>query len=165
VQFPQWPSGVLPQDEDPDLFMLGSDGQPTFEIAITFDGRSKPRQHFLSAMLVIKQSGLEEYWQKPGWIYTVCEVQGHDSADNMRKNIMPFWNEVQQLIDGKRVTAFSNGQNYDFQVIVRLPADMKAHWALFGCGGRRPNICHRCMVTYEELEIVLSNYVIRVRTK
>lgn len=142
--------------------MLGSDGQPSFEIAITFDGRSKPRQHYLSAMLVIKQNGLQEYWQKPAWIYTLCEVQGHDSADNMRKNIMPFWHEVQQLLDGRKVTAFSNGQTYDFQIIVRLPADMKAHWALFGCGGRRPNICHRCLVTYEELEIVLVNYEIKV---
>jgi hypothetical protein len=88
-QYPEWPNGV-PEDGDHELYMLGTDGLPSFEVAITFDGRSKPRQHFLSAMLVIKQSGLEEYWQKPGWIYTVCEVQGHDSADNMRKNILPF---------------------------------------------------------------------------
>lgn len=145
--------------------MLGDDGQPSFEIAITFDGRSKPRQHFLSAMLVIKQSGFQEYWQKPLSIYTICEVQGHDSAENMRRNIMPFWDEVQQLIDGKKVTVFSKGQSYDFQIVVRLPADMKAHWALFGCGGRRPNICHRCHVTYDELEIVLVNHMIKVGKK
>jgi hypothetical protein len=136
--------------------------EPSFEIGITFDGRSKPRQHYMSAMVVVKQEGLEEYWQKPDWIYTVCEVHGHDSAQNMRANLLPYWEEVNNLINGKKVTAYCDGIQYDFSIIVRLPADMKAHWALFGCGGVRPNVCHRCMVTYDDLEHIFENYFIKV---
>lgn len=159
-RFPQWPDvcddATTPMTDEEDAH------QPTFEIAITFDGRSKPRQHYMSAMLVIKQEGLEDLWQKPDWIYTVCEVCGSDSAANMRANLLPFWEEVNAIINGKKITAYCDGTEYAFNIIVRLPADMKAHWALFGCGGARPNVCHRCTVTYEELEFVLENYIIKV---
>lgn len=162
ANYPEWPSVPASDGIDLEELML-EDGHPSFEIAITFDGRSKPRQHFLSAMLVIKQAGLQEFWQKPDHIYTICEVEGHDSAQNMRENIMPFWAEVQALINGKKVTAYYGGRNIDFNIVVRLPADMKAQWALFGCGGSRSDICHRCHVTYEDLETVFVNYIIKVR--
>jgi hypothetical protein len=161
-KLPNWPNIDVPDGEEPQKYMLGNNRQPSFEIAVTFDGRSKPRQHFLSAMIVVKQAGFEEFWQKPDWIYTTCEVEGHDSASNMRENIMPFWKEVQRLIDGEKVIAYKDGQEYPFSIVVQLPADMKAHWALFGCGGRRPNVCHRCMVSYEELEYILGTHTIQV---
>lgn len=163
-KFPLWPNC---DTEDSDLGTSTTDEseQPSFEIAITFDGRSKPRQHYMSAMLVVKQEGLEEFWQKPDWIYTVCKVRGSDSAENMKANLQPFWEEVNLLMSGKKITAYCEGSEYQFDIIVRLPADMKAHWALFGCGGTRPHVCHRCLVTYEELEIIMENYIIKVQAE
>lgn len=184
MQFPMWPATEQIENDEYEDAMLDADGNPTFHVAITFDGRSRNKRHFTSVMLVVKQAGFKEFWQKPKNIFTVGEAVGGDERANICKHFNDLWKECQDLLDGEKVKVPWNGTEVEVNIDISLPADMKAHWSLFGCGGMQGGgqqsaqttatstdgrggarghfkVCHRCEVTYRELEHVFVAYKVQ----
>lgn len=185
VQYMSWPRPDGIPREDYAKAMLNEHGKPSFQVAITFDGRSRNKRHFVSVMLVVKQEGFQEHWQSPKRIYSLGEAVGGDDRENLRKEFGDIWEECQELLDGEKLKVAWENEHIDFSIDITVPADMKAHWSMFGCGGmqgggqqtaqptgsnsggwrERAQVCHRCNVTYKELTHIFATYTIKVTPK
>lgn len=184
VQYKSWPTADEIPEEEYGKAMLNEAGQPSFQVAVTFDGRSRNRRHFVSVMLVVKQEGFECHWQAPKQIYTLGEAVGGDDRENLSKEFKDLWKECQDLLDGELLLVPWNDTEFQIHIDITIPADMKAHWSMFGCGGmqggggqqpaqatgsssgtwrERAQVCHRCNVTYKELDRVFTTHYVKVR--
>ena len=148
---------------------------------VTFDGRQCSRNSYQTeCMMVLIPKGLDGqmYCQSALRIRTLLVFTGKDSPENVQANMTRVVEEVKHILDhGLRYTASLNtflGQvdndgtkaamqdgDRDIKINLVIPADMSAHFSIFGHGGLRDSNkefcthCH-CKLSQRQTPFILS---------
>eukprot|EP00961_Rhodomonas_salina_P102035 1372490-Rhodomonas_salina.1 len=105
-------------------------------------------------MVVLLIPGTEEDndSQRPAYHYTLAVYEGKDDTENIKVN---FGYLAEQM-----VSVMSEGLtfgNLHLDVDIFMPCDMKAHWAIFACGGihdKDEQFCHCCCEKQPDRQLI-----------
>ena len=135
------------------------------EWSVSIDARARNDLQFTTATMCPKFPCMKELWQSPLSQWALAEMEGKDSYSNIQANMKVFWDEVQCLMDGAHVEFHVFGQKLSTDLILTVPADMAAHWAIFKIGGiaRKPTdmSCGRCRCCKNQMAKVFARYQVK----
>eukprot|EP00899_Mesostigma_viride_P027649 jgi/Mesvir1/8069/Mv10520-RA.1 len=90
--------------------------------------------------------GFPRAWQSPKWTFTIAEIPGKDSRENMKANGRAIFEVLHYMLKNK-IPVFLRDAVRMVQIVLFFPGDMSYLWQLRGCGGLHDKhgiFCHLC---------------------